>query len=110
MTHRRNRSVVRGRTRLALAGALIRPAALCAPAAVAGVSETPNACAFSYDGEYRTQGVEVTASAPAAATAGQSFTLAGEELEVKLREQLAKDAAVVGLIPSDGSQVSVGTK
>ena len=110
MTHRRNGACVCGRARLAFAAALLVPATLVAPPAIAGVSETPNACAFSYDGEYRTQGVEVTASAPAAAAAGQSFTLTGEELEVKLREQLAKDAAVVGLIPSDGSQVSVGTK
>ena len=78
--------------------------------AVAGTAETPNACKFSYDGEYRTQAVAVTASAPAQAAAGQSFTLTGERLEVKLREQLAKDAAAVGLIPSDGSTVSVVTK
>ena len=78
--------------------------------AVAGGAETPSACKFSYDGEYRTQAVAITASAPAQAAAGQSFTLTGERLEVKLREQLAKDAAAVGLIPSDGSTVSVVTK
>ena len=85
-------------------------AAVLAPPAVAGVAETPNACAFSYDGEYRTQAVEITASAPASAAAGQPFTLTGEELEVKLRTELARDAALVGLIPSDGSQVAVDTK
>lgn len=81
-----------------------------APPAVAGVAETANACKFSYDNEYRTQAVAITASAPAQAAAGQAFTLTGEKLEVKLREQLAKDAAAVGLIPSDGSTVSVVTK
>jgi len=85
---------------------------LVAPAtpAVAGVAETANACKFSYDNEYRTQAVAITATAPAEAAAGQAFTLTGEKLEVKLREQLAKDAAAVGLIPSDGSTVSVVTK
>lgn len=83
--------------------------AIASPAA-AGTAETPNACRFSYDGEYRTQAVAITASAPAAAGAGQSFTLTGERLEVKLRDQLAKDAAAVGLIPSDGSTVNVVTK
>ncbi len=84
-------------------------AASARPAA-AGTAETPNACKFSYDQEYRTQAVSITASAPAAADAGQSFTLTGERLEVKLREQLAKDAAAVNLIPSDGSTVNVVTK
>jgi hypothetical protein len=88
---------------VAVAGALAAPAA-------AAVVETPNACKFSYDGEYRTQGVEVTASAPAEAAAGQQFTLSGEKLEVKLRPELAHDAAVVGLIPFDGSAVTVVTK
>ena len=111
MTHRRNGASVRGRGRLALSAALVLAAvAVLAPPAAAGVAETPNACAFSYDGEYRTQGVEITASAPASASAGQAFTLTGEELEVKLRSELARDAAAVGLIPSDGSQVSVGTR
>jgi len=111
MTHRRNGAVVRGRRRVALSTALLLPAvAVLAPPAAAGVAETANACAFSYDGEYRTQGVEVTASAPASAAAGQSFTLTGEELEVKLRTELARDAAAVGLIPSDGSEVAVATK
>ena len=87
----------------------ILTAAFASPA-LAGTAETPNACKFSYDGEYRTQAVAITASAPAQAAAGQSFTLTGERLEVKLREQLAKDAAAVGLIPSDGSTVSVVTK
>ena len=111
MTHPRAGAFFRGRTGLALSAALlVSAAAVLAPPAVAGVAETPNACAFSYDGEYRTQGVEVTASAPAAAAAGQAFTLTGEELEVKLRTELARDAAAVGLIPSDGSQVAVATK
>ncbi len=111
MTHRRNGAFVRGRRRLAGSAALLGTAALVlAPPAAAGVAETANACAFSYDGEYRTQGVEITASAPVSATPGQPFTLSGEELEVKLRSELAKDAAAVGLIPSDGSPVSVGTK
>ncbi|MDP1847008.1 MAG: hypothetical protein Q8K79_04370 [Solirubrobacteraceae bacterium] len=111
MTHPRNGALVRGRRGLALSAAALLPAvAALAPPAVAGVAETPNACAFSYDGEYRTQGVEITASAPASAAAGQAFTLAGEELEVKLRAELARDAAAVGLIPSDGSPVSIGTR
>lgn len=86
------------------------PLAIAGVFAAAGVAETPNACRFSYDGEYRTQGVEVTASAPAAATAGQQVTLSGEKLDVRLRPELARDAAAVGLIPSDGSTVSVVTK
>ncbi len=111
MTHRRDRGFVRARRGSALTAALLVPAvAVLAPPAVAGVAETPNACAYSYDGEYRTQGVEITASAPASAAAGQAFTLAGEELEVKLRAELARDAAAVGLIPSDGSPVSIGTR
>jgi hypothetical protein len=83
--------------------------AFAAPAA-AGVADTSNACRFSYDGEYRTQSVEVTASAPAEVAAGQQFTLSGEKLEVKLRPELARDAAAVGLIPSDGSTVTVVTR
>ena len=110
MTHRRNGSFVRGRSRSGLLAALLLPAVASASPAAAGVAETPNACKFSYDGEYRTQAVEITASAPATAAPGQGFTLSGEELEVKLRPQLANDAAAVGLIPSDGSQVSVVTK
>jgi len=111
MTHRRNGALGRGRRQFALSTALLLPAlAVLAPPAAAGVAETPNACAFSYDGEYRTQGIEITASAPASATPGQSFTLTGEELEVKLRAELAHDAAAVGLIPSDGSPVSIATK
>jgi hypothetical protein len=115
MTHRRNGSFVRGRSRTVPAAVLLLCVlgvlgAVAASPAAAGVVETPNACKFSYDGEYRTQAVEITASAPATAAAGQAFTLAGEELEVKLRSQLAHDAAVVGLIPTDGSQVSVVTK
>ncbi len=111
MTHRRDGSFIRGRRRLALATTLVLSAlAGVSPPAVAGVAETPNACAFSYDNEYRTQGVEITASAPGSATPGQPFTLTGEELEVKLRAALARDAAAVGLIPSDGSQVSIGTR
>ena len=35
--------------------------------AIAGVAEAPNACKFSYDGEYRTQAIALTASAPAEA-------------------------------------------
>jgi hypothetical protein len=85
-------------------------AGVFAAAAGAGVVETPNACKFSYDGEYRTQAVEVTASAPTEAAAGQAFTLSGEKLEVRLRPELARDAAAVGLIPSDGSTVTVVTK
>jgi len=85
-------------------------AGVFAASAAAGVAETPNACKFSYDGEYRTQGVEVTASAPAEAAAGQQFTLSGEKLDVRLRPELARDAAAVGLIPSDGSTVTVTTK
>ena len=83
---------------------------ICAAPAAAGVVDTPNACKFSYDGEYRTQGVEVTASAPVEAVAGQQITLRGEKVEVKLRPELARDAAAVGLIPSDGSTVTVVTK
>ncbi len=81
-----------------------------AASAAAGVAETPNACKFSYDGEYRTQAVEVTASAPAEAAAGQQLTLSGEKLDVRLRPELARDAAAVGLIPSDGTTVTVTTK
>jgi hypothetical protein len=81
-----------------------------AASAAAGVAETPNACKFSYDGEYRTQGVEVTASAPAEGAAGQQLTLSGEKLDVRLRPELARDAAAVGLIPTDGSTVTVVTK
>lgn len=73
--------------------------------AIAGVAEAPNACKFSYDGEYRTQAVELTASAPAGAAGGQPLTLSGEKIEVKLRPQLARDAAAVGLLPSSGAGV-----
>lgn len=73
--------------------------------ALAGVAEAPNACKFSYDGEYRTQAVELTASAPAEAAAGQQLTLSGEKIEVKLRPQLARDAAAVGLLPSSGAGI-----
>ena len=105
----RTRNPVIGRALLAASLPLAVAGAFAAPAA-AGVVETPNACKFSYDGEYRTQGVEVTASAPAEAAAGQQFTLSGEKLEVKLRPELARDAAAVGLISSDGSTVTVVTK
>lgn len=86
--------------------------AAVAPTANAGVSETPNACKFSYDGEYRTQGVKVTATAPASVAPGQQFTLDGEQLEVKLRTELASDAAQVGLLPSsaEGTESTVVTK
>jgi hypothetical protein len=100
---------VAGCALLAVSVPLVIAGQLAAPAA-AGVVDTPNACKFSYDGEYRTQGVEVTASAPSGAAAGQQFTLSGERLEVKLRPELARDAAAVGLIPSDGSTVTVVTK
>jgi hypothetical protein len=99
-------------TRRALLAASV-PIALAgvfAASAAAGVAETPNACKFSYDGEYRTQGVEVTASAPAEASAGQQLTLTGEKLDVRLRPELARDAAAVGLIPTDGSTVTVVTR
>jgi hypothetical protein len=109
MTFPRTGHPVIGRALLAAAAPLAVAGAFTAPAAAA-VVETPNACQFSYDGEYRTQGVEVTASAPAEAAAGQQFTLSGEKLEVKLRPELARDAAAVGLIPSDGSAVTVVTK
>jgi hypothetical protein len=97
------RALLAAATPFAVAGAFAAPAA-------AGVAEAPNACRFSYDGEYRTQGVEVAASAPAAAAAGQQLTLGGERLEVRLRPELARDAAAVGLIPSDGSTVSIVTR
>ena len=98
-----------GRALLAASVPLAVAGAFAAPAA-AGVADTPNACRFSYDGEYRTQSVEVTASAPAEVAVGQQFTLTGEKLEVKLRPELARDAAAVGLIPSDGSTVTVVTR
>lgn len=98
-----------GRALLAASVPLIVAGAFAAPAS-AGVVDTPNACKFSYDNEYRTQSVEVTASAPAEVAAGQQFTLSGEKLEVKLRLELARDAAAVGLIPSDGTTVTVVTK
>jgi hypothetical protein len=109
MTLPRTGSPVIGRALLAASLPIAVAGAFAAPAA-AGVVETPNACKFSYDGEYRTQGVEVTASAPAEVAAGQQFTLSGEKVEVKLRPELARDAAAVGLIPSDGSAVTVVTK
>lgn len=109
MTLPRTGHPLTGRALPAASLPLIVACAFAAPAA-AGVVETPNACKFSYDGEYRTQGVEVTAAAPAQAAAGQQVTLSGEKLEVKLRPELARDAAVVGLIPSDGSVVTVVTK
>jgi hypothetical protein len=109
MTLPRTGYPVIGRALLAASAPLAVAGAFAAPAAAA-VVETPNACKFSYDGEYRTQGVEVTASAPAEAAAGQQFTLSGEKLEAKLRPELARDAAAVGLIPSDGSTVTVVTK
>ena len=86
--------------------------ALPAAPASAGVLETPNACRFTFDNEYRTQGIELTATAPTEAAAGQAFTLTGEELEVKLRPQLAGDAAQAGLIPSSaaGTQSTIVTK
>ena len=108
MTFLRTGPLVHCRIALAAAASLT---VLAAPAGAA-VVETPNACKFGYDGEYRTQGIEVTASAPATATAGQPVTLTGEELEVKLREQLASDAAQVGLLPSSagGTPSTVVTK
>lgn len=109
MTLPRTGSPVIGRALLAASVPIAVAGAFAAPAAAA-VVETPNACEFSYDGEYRTQAVEVTASAPAEVAAGQQFTLSGEKLEVKLRPELARDAAAVGLIPSDGSAVTVVTK
>jgi hypothetical protein len=109
MTLPRTGPHVTGRVVLAASLPLAVAAAFAAPAAAA-VVETPNACKFSYDGEYRTQGVEVTASAPAEVAAGQQFTLSGEKVEIKLRPELARDAAAVGLIPSDGSTVTVVTK
>jgi hypothetical protein len=108
-TFPRTGHLVVGRALLA-ASAPLALAGVFAASAAAGVAETPNACRFSYDGEYRTQGVEVTASAPAAASAGQQFTLAGEKLDVTLRPELARDAAAVGLIPTDGSTVTVVTR
>ena len=98
------------RRALLAASAPLAVAGVFAASAAAGVAEAPNACKFSYDGEYRTQGVEVTASAPAEAAAGQQFTLSGEKLDVRLRPELAHDAAAVGLIPSDGTTVTVVTK
>jgi hypothetical protein len=97
---------------LAATAAALVAGAVLAPAAAAGVVETPNACKFTYDDEYRTQGVELTATAPAEAAAGQAFTLAGEELEVKLRPLLASDAAQAGLIPSSpgGTPSTIATK
>lgn len=94
-----------------IAPSLAVVAVVAAPAS-AGVAETPNACKFTYDNEYRTQGIEVTASAPAEAAAGQPFTLSGQKLEVKLRPQLAADAAQAGLIPSSpqGTQSTITTR
>ncbi|MGH2941684.1 MAG: hypothetical protein ACRDLN_02750 [Solirubrobacteraceae bacterium] len=109
MTFPRTGHPVMGRALLAASVPLIVAGAFAAPAS-AGVVDTPNACKFSYDNEYRTQSVEVTASAPAEVAAGQQFTLSGEKLEVKLRLELARDAAAVGLIPSDGTTVTVVTK
>ncbi len=109
MTFPRTGHLVIRRTLLA-ASAPIAVAGVFAASAAAGVAEAPNACKFSYDGEYRTQAVEVTASAPAEAAAGQQVTLSGEKLDVRLRPELAHDAAAVGLIPSDGTTVTVVTK
>ena len=66
--------------------------------------------AFSYDGEYRTQARRDHGVGAGQRGARAAVHLSGEELEVKLRSELAHDAAVVGLIPADGSQVSVVTK
>lgn len=96
---------------LPAACAVFAAAAFAAPAA-AGVAATPNACRFTFDNEYRTQAIELTASAPAEAAPGQPFTLTGEKLEVKLRPQLASDAAQAGLIPSSagGTTSTIVTK
>lgn len=111
ITYSRTGATLRLRVLPAAFVALAAGAVFAAPAA-AGVAETPNACKFTYDGEYRTQGVEVTASAPADVAPGQPFTLTGEKLEVKLRPQLASDAAQAGLIPSSagGTQSTIQTR
>ncbi|MDP2712613.1 MAG: hypothetical protein Q8O56_15470 [Solirubrobacteraceae bacterium] len=107
MTFSRNRLPVLGRSLLIAACPLVALAAFATPAAAV---ETPNACQFNYDSEYRTQNVEVIASAPAQATAGERFTLSGQRLDVKLRHDLASDAAQVGAIDSSpGGTISTIT-
>lgn len=101
----------RGRAARVASASILAALGLASTATAAAV-ETPNACKFTYDGEYRTQGVAVTASAPAGAEPGQTVTLAGERLEVVLRQELASDAAQAGLIPSSpgGTSTTIVTR